>query len=216
MTIHTTALARPAAAAGLRLPTHWLQLAWILASVVGGLLFEAVSSLNLAWAAVLLGVLLGLPQWPLLRLYLPRASRWIIASGLAMVLAWFAGFVASVVCFVLAAAAGALLPAPLRSALAPLAPLLLLGPAAAAGAAYGLVQEAFVLGDAAPGSWRRASALAAPAFWLVLIGLHLPFGGLQSVDPLVHLGSGAAGGLAYGLITGRALSRLLGDAPATL
>jgi hypothetical protein len=40
------------------------------------MLFEAASSLlHPVVAALMLGLLLGLPQWRVLRLYLPRASR---------------------------------------------------------------------------------------------------------------------------------------------
>jgi hypothetical protein len=70
----------------------------------------------------------------------------------------------------------------------------------------GALQGALVLHeDRARGAWVKASAGAVPAFWLVLLGLHLPFGGLATTDPLVHLGSGVA----YGLITAPALRRLL-------
>jgi hypothetical protein len=180
--------------------------AWVVASAVGGLVFGAVFASRALFTALLLGVCLGLPQWLVLRSYLPHASRWLIVSAGAMLLAWLCGLLATLTLGLSLEALGGVLGLPDNLRLA----LMFVPSAALAGGLVGSLQT-LVLGPtpAARLPWVWSSAVAAPIFWAVLLGLHQPFGGMETTNPLVHLASGAGGGLAYGLLTGPLVQRLL-------
>jgi hypothetical protein len=183
---------------------------WALAGATGGLLFELLSSFNLALAVLLLGGCLGLPQSIALQSRLPRAWGWIVVTTIGVLGAWLVGALVAILLLALFGLATWLVQ-PLGQALLAGAIVLLVVVTFVGGSVTGLLQSSLVMeSDAAIARWMPVSGFGAVAFWTVLIGLHLPFGGLaDTISPLVHLGSGVAGGAAYGLTTAPALHGLL-------
>jgi hypothetical protein len=156
-----------------------------------------------------IGLLLGIPQWLLLRRYLAVGRGWVPATLLGLLL----GVVAAGIVGILGIAWVAMI-VPLslaaRSFLAPAA--IVIGAASlAAGAVIGLVQW-WHLANRWLGQWVRASALGgglAAIATVTAYALGTPMGTCGAWLPI-----GLLGGLAYGIATGAVLARLAHAAEA--
>ena len=187
---------------------------WSLASAVGGLALEACASFNIVLAGAGLGFLLGVPQWVVLRTWRRHASAWVWLTAGAIVAAWVLGAITTILLLILlpfgVAPAGERDPQWVTLLGEASVVLRFVVAAAIAGSLVGFLQAGLLCpaGESSRG-WVVASALGVVAFWAVLIGVHLPFGGWDGASAFVHLSSGVAAGLAYGLITAPSLHGLL-------
>ena len=175
---------------------HWFVLAWALACRLGGLAFGALSSANLVLACAALGVLLGVPQAPVLHGFRHPARAWLVLTSAGMLIAWPVGFVAG---YLLIVAGLPVLTSPIGGLLA----LIDVGVATAlAGLTVGLIQTCAPHAHNTHSRWASCSALGAVVFWAVALGVPLPFGGFLDAEPALRVAGGALAGLAYGLVSG--------------
>ena len=193
---------------------------WAAATAMGGLAFGAMVCLNAPLALVSLGLWFGVPQSVVLRRLIRWPWLWALVTALAMLLAWIAGILIVLIISGLSQSVGQASPPPtvLTSAVAGFAYVVAM---LVAGGIVGLAQGG-LLPEAA--RWRRPwlcwTAVGAVAFWVILVGGLVAFGGgwtatnalvggtrEATTTPVLIAGS-ALGALGYGLVTGPTLSRI--------
>lgn len=208
-------------------------LAWVLANSIGGALGGAAIEVAGALGAGVFGIALGIPQWLVLRRYLPRTGWWMGATALGAAIFWGMVPFITYFAFVLAFLVLSLFSSPeVRTALdAVFYPVMAAIGGAAAGLIVGLLQQWLVLErHLRHAGWWAVSSIAGGAMAAGIAGLDLYArtttrtfellaairggGDIPSASGALLWAphgsvSGAVFGTAYALITGVALVWLL-------